>query len=87
MENILKDLYRGDINPNEDSISSKEYQTLAVEVDKMSNKLRALLNEGQKQQLESLLDKFYELEGVGVIDSFQDGFRLGVKLIIASLSH
>ncbi len=80
MENILIELWRGNIQPAQMNVEHKDLQELsrlmAINAEKMEN----MLNEDQRQQLDKYITCIHEYYDLYVEQCFCNGFRLGSKL-------
>lgn len=88
MRQILKDLYFGNIQPNEKTFSKNTDFAKAV---KNLEKNEALLREALNAEGKAALDEYQAADGkineITNLQCFIDGFRLGTKLTLAALSE
>ena len=81
---IIEDLYYGRISPYEMSISATpEYQKLKALADRNEDSLRESVSDEQKEMLDKLIETVTDISSISERDMFINGFRLGVKLMIA----
>ncbi len=82
----LEDLYYGNIHPSERDIkkSSRESALLRLLL-KNENDLIATLTEQQKEIFQKCKDAESEMYSVVQIQSFTEGFRLGMRLTVEGL--
>ncbi len=85
-KNILDELYYGNIVPWENRNGrTPEMEPFSDQVDKDIEHLQKLLDDEGKKVLERLLDNSAELERLLVCEGFKDGFRLGARIMIATM--
>lgn len=83
MSQILKDLYYGNINPNEKPfIRDSEYGKEIKIVSETEDKLLALLNDTEKELFQTFSDAHGNMNRIAVTDGFVDGFCLGMRIAI-----
>jgi len=83
MRTRLKDLYYGNINPNEKTFEPKsEFSISCSRMAGAENKLRERINEEEKKLLSEILDASAQMTGIELTNMFVDGFRLGARLVI-----
>lgn len=88
MRKILEDLYYGNIAPSEKTFLRKsEYARLMEKRDEFEEYLNRMLDGESKSRFQSFVETQSEISDVSIAESFIDGFRLGVKLILAALSE
>ena len=86
MEDILKQLYHGEIAPDEQiDISGEDFKRTAAAYNKAAEKFCKSLNEEQKQEFEQL--KYIKNNNDCEYDllNFKRGFQLGMQLTLAGL--
>ena len=83
MENILDDLFRGNIVPTEQQKFNKELTGLLTSGEK---KLTELLNDRGKEILEAFIDNQAEVNEETALENFKIGFKLGMRLVIEAVS-
>lgn len=85
-QDILSRLYYGNIVPWENR-NDKVPEMIPVneQINSDIDLLREQLDDVGKTLLERLLDNCAELERLSVCESFKDGFRLGMQLVVAGL--
>lgn len=83
MKTILKELYEGNIYPDEVIVSKdSEYQALNEKISDMLEIWKKKLSEDDFNQLEDLLDLRSELSSMEASESFIYGFRLSALIMI-----
>ena len=78
---ILENIYYGNIDPHEHSISGDDKDTLIENVVQLETKLRATLTEQQKILLEQLEKADAEVSDRHELQAFAVGFRLAARLM------
>ena len=87
MRAILEELYLGNITPNEKAFEKgSAFGKAFAELEKEEDHLRTVLDDDGKAALEAFAAAQSEINHLTAQDAFVDGFRLGVRLILASLS-
>lgn len=86
MSQILKELYYGNISPCEklfdrNSKYGKELRT----VSETEEKLLSLINDVEKELLQSFSDAYGNMSRIAIADGFADGFCLRMKIAIEVL--
>lgn len=85
-EDIIEQLYFGRIVPWEKQVvKPPEIEQCGDQAYKDIEYLQTLLDEDGKKVLERLLDNGSEVERFQVKESFKDGFRIGMQLVVAGL--
>ena len=88
MNNILEDLWYGNISPAEHSFAQdSEYAHLLLLVEQNSKKLNATLNPEEKVTFVNFKECSLELSELEERAAFNKGFSLGVRLMLAALSN
>ena len=83
---VLEDLYYGNIQPC-DYLQSAEVRRKLSAMTAAEEKLKAAMpDDALRTKVEKAFEKQTELIALCERDAFIDGFRLGVKLIIETLS-
>ena len=83
MNNILSDLYLGELRPNERSYPSDSDVGILLDSFRQNEKwLSELLDGKAKEHLLELVNIHDELVGTMTYDSFREGFTLGARLIM-----
>lgn len=86
MENILEELYFGNICPNEKHFDGDSaYGKLAQLLSTNENKLTELLEDKEKKLFLDYANAHNELNATGTMESFTDGFRLGARIMLEIL--
>ena len=81
MPKILDDLYYGEIAPWETSVyTNAEYVALRNKKIKEETALMETLNSEQKKLFHTVLETACALSGVTDKESFEEGFKLGLRL-------
>ncbi len=81
---ILEELWYGNITPTEYSRieSNANYKEALRSVNQNQERLKATLNDEQKNLLEKLLTASEEFANIIELDCFKVGFKLGARLTI-----
>jgi len=83
MSQILKNLYYGNISSCEKSFDrNSEYGKELRTVSETEEKLLSLLNEVEKELLQTFSDAHGNMSRIATADSFVDGFCLGMRIAI-----
>ncbi len=86
MNNILRDLYFGELRPHADlHPKTAAYKKNLMKIDEIANRLPAL-PENERETFAELLDAYDEIVGIIGEESFLQGFRLGGKITASMLS-
>ena len=87
MNNIIDDLYLGNINPNElTQIVHTEYKKLGKESVELQDWLLKNLESDSKKKFEDFVDKSYSMNAIEVRLRFIEGFRLGAQIMLDVLT-
>ena len=85
--NVFERLYFGHIQPSRKKASDNpEIKAMYEEIERQTDHLGANLNDIGKRELEKLTSAYGELEALLDYESYRDGFRLGVALMIECMS-
>ena len=81
---ILEELWYGNITPTEYSRieNNTNYKELLKVVTQNQERLKATLNDEQKELLEKLLTANEEFSNIIELDCFKIGFKLGTRLTL-----
>ena len=80
---ILEELWYGNIEPTEyDTSSCKEYKKLQELICKNEDKLRATMTDELKELVEKYTDCVRECQSITDCLIFQNGFKLGARMIL-----
>lgn len=83
MNNVIDDLYLGNINPNENMrICDPEYLHLARKSVKLERELTRLLNTEQKKLFDEFITICGSMNALEIRLRFIEGFRLGAKIML-----
>jgi len=86
MENILHELYYGNIRPSEGRLpKSPEYKTAIADIEKYESELLSKLNDKGKELYRKLTLAIILRDVIEYEYIFEDAFKLGVKIILACL--
>lgn len=86
MRKVLDDLYYGNIAPSEKTFPPQsEYAKAMKTVDACEDALTAALDAEGQQKLQTLMAAQREVSDLSIREAFVDGFRLGMKLMLAAL--
>ena len=81
MENIIAELFYGNITPSERSFRrTGEYAHILQLITRNEEKLTEALTEAQKVTFEKFKDGTSELNGMTEVTAFTLGFKLGLRL-------
>ncbi len=85
---IFYALYFGDVSPWEESKlpGTQKYRKLTEKAAKMQDEISAQLNDSGKQLFEDFLRLDGEIRGYFTEEKFKDGFILGSRLMIETLT-
>ena len=87
MNNIIDDLYLGNINPNEfTQIVHQDYKKLARESIDLQEWLSDNLEGDSEKRFDDFVDKDCDMHAIEVRLRFVDGFRLGAKIMLDVLT-
>ena len=87
MNNIIDDLYLGNINPNElTKIVHTGYIKLAKETVELEHWLLERLEEDCTEKFEEFVDRCGSMNAIEVRLRFIDGFRLGAQIMLDVLT-
>jgi len=87
MNNIIDDLYLGNINPNElTQIVHTEYKKLGKESVELQDWLLKNLEGDSKKKFEYFVDKSCSMNAIEVRLRFIEGFRLGAQIMLDVLT-
>ena len=79
---ILENIYYGNIDPHEHSISGGDKDELIENVVQLETELRAALTEQQKTLLEQFEKADAEISDKHELQAFTNGFRLAARLMM-----
>ena len=83
MNNILSDLYHGELHPNERYYPDDSDVGILLESFQQNEKWLAELLDGKaKERLLELINIHDELIGAMTYDSFREGFILGARIVM-----
>lgn len=87
MDNIIDDLYLGNINPNENTrIQHAEYLKLGKHSCEIEAVLRERLNKEDKKLFEDFTNAMGTMNAIEVRLRFIEGFRLGAQILLDVLT-
>lgn len=87
MNNIIDDLYLGNINPNENMrIRHPEYLNFAKDSVKLEERLGGILNTEQKKLFADFVNIYGSMNALEIRLRFIEGFRLGAKIMLDVLT-
>lgn len=88
MHEILKSLWRGQINPSERFFErDSEYSRLNHRLGILSDQLLLMLSDEGKQCFEEIEQIIYDMESISEEETFIQGVRLGAQMMLASVSE
>lgn len=79
---ILEEFWYGNIEPTEYDTSSKEYKKLQELICRNEKKLRATMTDEQKELFSKYADCVREYQTITDYLLFQNGFKLGARMMI-----
>ena len=80
---LLEEFWYGNIEPTEcDTSSSREYKKLQEPICRNEEKLKATMTEEQKALFEKYTDCVREFQTITDCLIFQNGFKLGVRMML-----
>lgn len=87
MNQLLKDLYNGLVNPSEEAVSGEDDHRSAIhDVTRLQEKIKKLLDVDDQHLIEDLSQAYDHLETCESELDFIRGFSLAINLIVAGLS-
>ncbi len=88
MTDMIKELWYGNIVPQEDGIFNKpELRELLGYVARHRGELEETLTDKQKELLEKMMDNRNEYDSLAEAEVFEYGFRLGAMLMVSILAE
>ncbi len=85
MENILKDLYFGELRPNADFYpDDPSYQKALAKIDGIESQMKTF-PENERKHLKEVIDSYDELIGIVEEASFVQGFQFGSRITAQAL--
>jgi len=82
---VLEDLWYGNIDPHEAILTgSKRYKHLLSLMGSNRDELNETLTDKQSETLEKYDEAVNEMHSLSEVEAFSYGFRLGIRLMIAS---
>lgn len=86
-DNILDDLFYGKIVPWEERPTNiEEFRQLKQNMGQLSDVLESRLDDDTKELLDQYISIRADMEMLLASESFKNGFRLGMKLLMAVLN-
>lgn len=83
MTDMIKELWYGNIVPQEDGIFNKpEFKELLGNVARHHEELAGSLTDKQKELLDKMMDNWNEYDSLAEAEVFEYGFRLGARLML-----
>lgn len=79
---ILEEFWYGNIEPTEYDTSSAEYKKLLELICRNEEKLKVSMTDEQKELLEKYSDCTHEYQAITVCQIFQNGFKLGARMML-----
>ena len=79
---ILEEFWYGNIEPTENDTSSKEYRKLQELICRNEEKLKATMTDEQKELFEKYTDCIGEYRTITDCLIFQNGFKLGARMML-----
>ena len=81
MNNILAELWRGNIQPSQRGMARKDLQEVSRLMAINAGKMDEMLDKAQKQRLEKYITCIHEYYDIYAEQVFCNGFRLGAGLM------
>ena len=86
MTDMIKELWYGNIVPQEDGIFNKpEFKELLGNVARHHEELAGSLTDKQKELLDKMMDNRNEFDSLAEARVFEYGFKLGAKMMLEML--
>ncbi len=86
MDNMIKELWYGNIIPQEDGIFNKpQFKELLGYIARHRGELEETLTDKQKELLDKMMDNRNEFDSLAEAEVFEYGFKLGAKLMMEML--
>lgn len=86
MNNILEQLYNGEIYPSENIVpSNPQYRPLTLKISDEREALQSKLNAEDSERLEALGEMYVETSSMYGYENFLCGFKLGAFLMLEIL--
>ena len=79
---ILEEFWYGNIEPTEYDTSNKEYKKLVELIYRNEEKLKATMTDEQKELFEKYTDCVRENQVIEECLIFQNGFKLGARMMV-----
>ena len=79
---ILEEFWYGNIEPTEYDTSSVEFKKLLELICRNEEKLRSSMTEEQKELFEKYIDCTHEYQAITACQIFQNGFKLGARMML-----
>ena len=87
MKNIIKELWNGEINPQDTLVDNNpHYKKLQQVQARNKTELFESLSEDQKEKLEKYCDTTLEMYSISEREAFASGFRIVLRLACAALA-
>ena len=83
---IIKDIYYGEIDMQDSACASEQYKTALKALIEADNALREALTPEQVKLLDAAKERNNRLNDAANAEIFEQGFRLGVALILEILN-
>ncbi len=88
MRKVLEEFYYGNITPNQKSFTrNSPYAKAMDKLSKSDTYLQEILNEDGKAMLKAFEEAQDEVNSIGILEAFVDGYRLGARFMLAALSE
>lgn len=85
LNDVLEDLYNGNININLELSNSNEYSKILRECNTILKKVENKLNEEDKKILNKYIEKKSQMISLECKEKFIEGYKLASRLIIAGI--
>lgn len=82
---ILKDLYNGNVNINEKFPISEEYNILIKESNEILRRIEEKLDDKGKKLLKNYTEKQAQIMSIDCEEKFVEGYKLATKLVISGI--
>ena len=84
---ILEEFWYGNIEPTEYDTSSTEYKNLLELICRNEKTLKASMTDEQKELLQKYSDCMHEYQAITACQIFQNGFKLGARMMLEVMEN
>lgn len=83
MKRILEELYRGNLNPEEQLVpTDPEYRLLNRKISELMEEMKKSCSENDFKAIEEILDLSGETSAMVTSEAFVQGFRMGAMVMV-----